>query len=816
MTSRPTRILPSLLLFAGMCGPASAAVPDGTAIPPMPTYDRLPMVMDSPVTFGTGATAGMLTWVASRPIKGRPLVDLLAKEKQCWAWELVARSWNPATGASDERPLGLPGMVVGQTPVPAGILSLSDLGCQTPGGDGRLRLALLTPQGQLLTLETDEKIGAMAWQFLPVNDHATVIVTRVKATRHIVVYVVRRQENRLTLERMPELSIPYRGDFAAAIAGPTETAQLMILGGSDGRYRGCMECRNDTHLLDLETRTWSAGPPMLEARSELGATRLPDGSVLVTGGWTKQAEWGRGPSATAERWDPTTHRFAPVTPMPTGTARHGGVWLPGQEGKSLLVTGGLSGTAQAFDVATQTWRTVAEWVEGSEEGGCGFLPFTFDGNAYAWALRRSEGHYSSKACMEQKFADLSLLRPLAGTAPPKVPPPESFLVTYRSGATFLPAAAVGNDERPAMIIGGTTHAGMNAYNATSSVEAVGRDGRIWALPSLHNARSNARAFRFGDGVLVVGGQAARPHVDRDAAARALSMEWLASSALDGKASWVEVAGPGPSANGALAQLRDGSLLEVGDAGVVTQWKPVARPGTAGQPATLALEPHAWPRLNRDRRSTESSPVGVRELGDGRIIVAGGEVQSEKIALLTPDSQDPNAVDEYVGIGPYLPSRRHEIYDPASRRWRNSAPAVVPGGPVVVFDDGRVMKIGSVADESKTADGQGKPDRRVPEISSADGTAWSARPAGLGAGGRIRLTSTYKPFAVDGELFVSGELADLSTGGGPSGVEWFNAATNRWEVLWQSMAGDNWRAHQGRILVRRLANGKTVVLPVEGL
>ena len=379
-------------------------------------------------------------------------------------------------------------MVVGQTPVPAGILSLSDLGCQTPGSDGRLRLALLTPQGQLLTLETDEKIGAMAWQFLPVNDHATVIVTRVKATRHIVAYVVRRQEDRLTLERMPELSIPYRGDFAAAIAGPTETAQLMILGGSDGQYRGCMECRNDTHLLNLETRTWSAGPPMLEARSELGATRLPDGSVLVTGGWTKQAKWGRGPSTTAERWDPTTHRFEAITPMPTGTARHGGVWLPGQEGKSLLITGGLSGTAQAFDVATQTWRTVAEWVEGSEEGGCGFLPFTFEGNAYAWALRRSEGHYSSKACMEQKFADLSLLRPLAGTAPPKVPPPESFLVTYRSGATFLPAAAVGNDERPAMIIGGTTHAGMNAYNVTSSVEAVGRDGRIWALPSLHNAR----------------------------------------------------------------------------------------------------------------------------------------------------------------------------------------------------------------------------------------------------------------------------------------------------------------------------------------
>ena len=81
---------------------------------------------------------------------------------------------------------------------------------------------------------------------------------------------------------------------------------------------------------------------------------------------------------------------------------------------------------------------------------------------------------------------------------------------------------------------------------------------------------------------------------------------------------------------------------------------------------------------------------------------------------------------------------------------------------------------------------------------------------------MRFDHQYRAFTVDGELFVSGQLADLSTGGGPSGVEWFNTATNRWEVLWQSMAGDNWRAHQGRILVRKLANGKTVVLPVGGL
>ncbi|MBK8530255.1 MAG: hypothetical protein IPL57_25240 [Rubrivivax sp.] len=80
---------------------------------------------------------------------------------------------------------------------------------------------------------------------------------------------------------------------------------------------------------------------MLEARSEHDATGLPDGSVLVTGGWTKKADWGKGPSATAERWNPATNRFEAVAPMPTGTALHRGFWLPGQEGKSLLITQGM-------------------------------------------------------------------------------------------------------------------------------------------------------------------------------------------------------------------------------------------------------------------------------------------------------------------------------------------------------------------------------------------------------------------------------------------------------------------------------------------
>ncbi|MBK6601172.1 MAG: hypothetical protein IPG28_06345 [Betaproteobacteria bacterium] len=811
MQARRFRTLPLLFLLAALSGPTTAVVPDEVSIPPLPTFDQLPL--EGPMAFGTGASAGTLTWIGSRPVKNQPLVDLSAKERQCWAWELVKRSWNPGTGERDEHPLGLPGMVIGQTPVATGILTLTELGCQTPNSGERLRVALFPAQGPPRMLETTEMIAAMPWRIVSLNDNTAAIVTRVKSTRHILVYVVRHRGNRLTLERMPELPIAYNGDFATAVASTSDSLRLMILGGSDGRYRGCMECRNETHFLDIRTATWSAGPPMLEARAEHDATGLPDGSVLVTGGWTKKAEWGKGPSATAERWNPATNRFEAVAPMPTGTALHRGFWLPGQEGKSLLITQGLSGTAQAYDLATQTWRTVGSWGEGRQEGAWP-MPFTFEGNAYAWRLNRAQCHDSNKDCMGQKYYALSLLRPLAGTNPSNAPASE-FLITYRGGTAFVPAATRGKDERPALIIGGIAHAGMNNYIVTATVEAVGRDGRMWAFPSLNNARSDARAFRFGDGVLVVGGWVARSSNNPELAARKPPMEWLAASALDGKASWVEVGGPGPAVDSALAQLQNGSLLEVNAAGEMTEWKPVLRAGSAGQPSTLTLERHAWPKLNRARRATESSPISVRELADGRIIVAGGEMQVHKIALMSGDSHRADAADEYVGIGPYLPSRRHEIYDPATRLWKNSAPARASGGPVVVLDDGRVMKVGTLADESKTVEIYGKTDRRVLEISNAEGTAWTELPTGLGAGSRMRFNDQYKAFTVDGELFVSGGLADLGTGGGPSGVEWFNAATNRWEVLWQSMGGDSWRAHQGRILVPKLANGKTVVLPVEG-
>ena len=780
-----------LLAYIGSFGVAFAQ----TGLPPVPAYSELPLPMDQPVAMDADGT---LRWLDGRPISPAPA----GLPPKCWAWELVARQWQPATGAVGERALELGGQVVGQIALPHGILSVSTVGCQRGAQSDRLRLGLLTRQGRHITVETEEKIGQMRFRFLPRGDDSAVIVTRTKDERFIVAFVVRRDGDTLAIERMPVLPIPYRGDFAAAIAGGATppAGSLMILGGSDAQYRGCSPCRAETHVLDIATRRWSAGPPMVEARSELDATRLPDGSVLVTGGWTRDADWGHGPARTAERWDPVRNRFDSVAPMPSGTARHRGVWLPREEGRVLTLVEGVNGAAQAYDVAAGTWRTAGAWVQGSEEGGCGFMPFRVDGNAYAWLLNRAEGHYSSKSCMEQKYATLSLLRPPYGSPPSAVPPPESLLVTYRSGAAFLPASG----SEPALIIAGSTHGGMNAYLNTTTVEAVGRDGRMWSLPTLRVPRRDARVFRIGGeggGVLVVGGvggEGGRGGVadDRAAQSRPLPMEWLASLAPGQAHRFDEVAGAGIAATSALAQTAEGDLIEVADDGAVTRWQLRVSAGK------LALERSAMPSLNRARRSQDRERVQVRALRDGRIVVAGGVVQAEKIALLGAGTDRPDAVDEYVGIGDFLPSRRHEIFDPMAKRWITSAAATGAGGNVAILDDGRVRK--------RVMRPDAKP---LLEISAANGMAW--RPMRDDAGSRLKRSDLYREFSVDGELFASGELEHVDTGGGPSGVEWFDSAASRWELLWQAGARDNWRDHVGRILVRPLGNGKSVVLPVDG-
>ncbi len=81
---------------------------------------------------------------------------------------------------------------------------------------------------------------------------------------------------------------------------------------------------------------------------------------------------------------------------------------------------------------------------------------------------------------------------------------------------------------------------------------------------------------------------------------------------------------------------------------------------------------------------------------------------------------------YIGYGPSLPSRRHEIFDPKTGAWSPPAPARAAGGPAAILADGRVAKIGLIIERVKNpnaADQSIERSRPMLELSDVAGQRW---------------------------------------------------------------------------------------------
>lgn len=95
-----------------------------------------------------------------------------------------------------------------------------------------------------------------------------------------------------------------------------------------------------------------AAAPMSADRAAHTATELPDGRILIAGGFT-DAGSARG----AERFDPGVGRFAPLPPMVTTRHSHTATALP--DGRVLIAggygEGGTLATAELFDPATNSF-----------------------------------------------------------------------------------------------------------------------------------------------------------------------------------------------------------------------------------------------------------------------------------------------------------------------------------------------------------------------------------------------------------------------------------------------------------------------------
>jgi hypothetical protein len=94
-------------------------------------------------------------------------------------------------------------------------------------------------------------------------------------------------------------------------------------------------------LYDPKTGTFSPTGSLATARSGHSATALPDGRVLIAGG--SPVGDSSGVVASAELYDPATGTFSPTGSLATARAAHTATLLP--DGR-VLIAGGYDGSKE--------------------------------------------------------------------------------------------------------------------------------------------------------------------------------------------------------------------------------------------------------------------------------------------------------------------------------------------------------------------------------------------------------------------------------------------------------------------------------------
>lgn len=333
-------------------------------------------------------------------------------------------------------------------------------------------VVLATPENRILSANLQVARARINAVVLP--DQSVVVVGGRNAegvwlgtTERIV-----HQDGQLSITALPDLPGPARTGYALVALADN---RVMALGGTTSRYIGCAPCTADTYILDVRSGKWEDGPKMTEPRADASATLLPDGSVLVAGGWTPTHGWNSNAgSRTVERWHPGKNAFVrSETELVTDVAMHRTLWAAGQTGKQLLLTGGNSAAVQAYDVKSGIWRLVGEFCQGVEKGRQNVATGIANGQHFLI------GSYHNGICSIERPLPSWQRIPLRLPGSAQRADLEKGVTLFRSGFSFLP----GEGDAPSLVLGGSIDAGGNRYASTTAANAIWPDGRIeaWSL-----------------------------------------------------------------------------------------------------------------------------------------------------------------------------------------------------------------------------------------------------------------------------------------------------------------------------------------------
>lgn len=155
------------------------------------------------------------------------------------------------------------------------------------------------------------------------------------------------------------------GSLAKFREGHTATllanGQVLVAGGADFSSNGGGFLAS-TELYDPTSGTWAAGADLTTERSGHTGTLLPNGQVLVAGGYTTT----NGYLASAELYDPASDTWTATGDLNTARENHTATLL--SDGK-VLVAGGINSngspvSAELYDPSTGLWTTTASLATG--------------------------------------------------------------------------------------------------------------------------------------------------------------------------------------------------------------------------------------------------------------------------------------------------------------------------------------------------------------------------------------------------------------------------------------------------------------------
>jgi len=141
-----------------------------------------------------------------------------------------------------------------------------------------------------------------------------------------------------------------------------QNGKVLVAGGCDAS--GCETVTATAELYDPTTGTFTPTGSLAVPRDYHTATLLPNGTVLVAGGFGYT-----GALNSAEVYDPTTGQWSTAGNMIDTRSYHAATSLPGG---NALVSGGVSAnsellaTAEIHNIATRTWSGAAPMLAGRQ------------------------------------------------------------------------------------------------------------------------------------------------------------------------------------------------------------------------------------------------------------------------------------------------------------------------------------------------------------------------------------------------------------------------------------------------------------------